>query len=255
MPAQKAQSRCSSSCCRSGPPARAQQHSHTMSLHQRKRDGGKCHDFIYESKSWRELFAPSSDPQLHQTLGYSSSMHCTQITEHEGFVIASFWLAGKSSKGWNEPGTGIQVPREPQRHPTRLQHAQGVLLPTLWVQKPVREKLIFSEALLLRKHTKLKLLVPQDHCCAPAGHQQERGVYSYPWPCSQPFCTYLNSSCMFWWMQPGHHRSPLHSSISRSLSLHWSSAASAKTRHWGEPSANKSKLFWRAKLKKQHQIF
>lgn len=42
---------------------------------------GKCHNSIYESKSWWGLFTHSSNSQLHQTLGYLNSVHHTQSTK------------------------------------------------------------------------------------------------------------------------------------------------------------------------------
>lgn len=137
--------------------------------------------------------------------------------------------------------------------PTRLQHAQGVLLLMLWVQKPIREPLIFSEALPAQETHKTEAPNPSGPLLCPSrSPTRERGLFITLFTAILHLPEQLLQVLV---MQPGHHRSPLHSSISRSLSLHQSSAASVKTRHWGEHSANKPKLFWRARLKKQHWIF
>lgn len=180
--------------------------------------------------------------------------------EHEGFPTACPLWAGKISESGSEPGPGIPAPRGPQKHPTSVHKGRSFLH-----FKPKSINLVehltkWAILYLLRKHTNLKLPIPQDYCCASADHPQERercffttlalliSILHLP-ECHPPH--HLGDAARY---LPGQHRSPVHSSIGGHSALRWSSAISSKTRHWQEPSANKSKLFLKAKLKKEHCI-
>lgn len=203
---------------------------------------------IYESKSWWRLFTPSSYSQLHQTLGYPSSVHQgVSNLEYLVSTVEASWVLGCKLGNFRDPST-------------RLQCAWGVLLPTFWAQihKSVREQLIFSESLPAQETHKVKLLMPWDHCCARAGHQQER--FSFVTLTFFIIILHLPERLpQVLILQLGTPRSP----PLLITQIHWSllitslkmTATSAKTRYQRELSSHKSNLLLKDRLKKQHSMF